>query len=287
MKNFIMFFYNIDVNNIKKRLNGDYQFDSYILKNIKNIDANLIDIYNMNLYLLNNNILCNKIILNKDNNISSLYNDNIYVLIKPVPNYKKRISFSDIISYDRMINKIDKVTWRELWIKKLDYYGYKISQNNKKNKLLSESFSYFEGITENAIQLLYDSKDVPLYISHRRIGYKSTLYDLCDPFNIIFDTRVRDMADYFKSALFENRETKILKYLNKLNIDETKLLYIRILYPSFYFDLYDQIFLYGGNNKIKEIINMIPKYELFIKELGNYINRYNHIIDIPQWLNRH
>ncbi len=293
MKNFILFFYNINAVDIKKRLNGDYWFnfngEKYILKNITNYNYDLENIYNMHIYLLNNNVSCNKIILSKDNKIAVYHKDYIYVLIKPSLNYKKRIKLNDIINYDLNIGKINDVNWRDLWIKKIDYYEYQISQNLKKSDLVNESFYYFFGLTENAIQLLLNTSKVQFYISHRRINYKSTLYDLYDPFNIIFDTRVRDIADYFKSEFINCGKTNIIEYLsiNSLDVNEKKLFFIRMLYPSYYFDLYDSILLNKNYDKIKDIISMISKYELFINELGNYLNRYNHIVDIPDWINQH
>ena len=293
MKNFIMFFYNMNISNIKKRLNGDYIFEynknNYILKDITNINCDLSVIYNMYLYLSSNNIICNDLILNKDNNLGTLYKDRLYALTKPKINYKDKIKLIDIINYDKKTDIIDSVNWRDLWIKKIDNYNYEIEHINKKKLLLSESFPYFEGLTENAIELLYDSKKVPIYISHKRINFKSTFYDLYDPFNIIFDSKVRDITDYFKDEFINNRKIEIIKYFNEnnLTLEEYKLFYIRMLYPSYYFDICDQSFLNNSEEKIKRIIDMIPKFEILIYELGDYINRNNYIIDIPEWINQH
>ena len=76
--------------------------------------------------------------------------------------------------------------------------------------------------------------------------------------------------------------------LNSINLNEIdyKLFFIRLLYPSFYFDIYEQIV----NNEIEEeelkkIINKIPEYETLIKKTYVYIKNNNFLPDI-EWIKK-
>ena len=62
------------------------------------------------------------------------------------------------------------------------------------------------------------------------------------------------------------------------------LLVARILYPSFYFDRYDEIV----NEKIQEssilkITSRIDEYEKYLQDVFNYLKKYYNIKDI-EWI---
>ena len=62
---------------------------------------------------------------------------------------------------------------------------------------------------------------------------------------------------------------------NNLSIIDIKLLISRLLYPSFYFQIYEDILL---NNKkeiiITKITKRLPEYELYLSNLINYFKNY-------------
>ena len=41
-----------------------------------------------------------------------------------------------------------------MWIRKIDYFEYQISQFGKKYPIIRESFNYYVGLAENGISLL-------------------------------------------------------------------------------------------------------------------------------------
>ena len=82
--------------------------------------------------------------------------------------------------------------------------------------------------------------------------------------------RALSVAEYIKNAFFNNNYNifnELLDYLhhNYLSIMEVKLLVARLLYPSFYFDMYDQIISGRKDEKeLNNIISRISEYEYFL-----------------------
>ena len=64
------------------------------------------------------------------------------------------------------------------------------------------------------------------------------------------------------------------------------LLLARIMYPSFYCDLYDEI-VNGITNEsvILDITSRIDDYELYLRDILDYLKKYYNIRDI-EWLKK-
>lgn len=299
MKNLIMYFYNINIENIRQ-YNNKYRFehnnDNYVLENIV-VDGNSFSIdtikkiYDLNVLLINRGFVCNQIITNINNDIVTTFDNKLYILMKVVPNYMDKIALEDIIKMSVKINIDDAFKqndWKKLWINKIDYFEYQISQFGLKYPLLRESFSYFSGVTENAISMMNYVKNNELYISHKRLNCDSTYYDLYNPFNIILDTRVRDVADYIKDRFIRDEKTDIIGYLegNNLTENEKQLFFVRMLYPSFYFDIYERIIDGDDELKVKKIIEKVADYELLLFELDDYLKRNKINVGNIEWLKK-
>lgn len=145
------------------------------------------------------------------------------------------------------------------------------------------------GIVENGIALLNNRKEMTTSISHKRIDNGETLFEFYNPLNYILDTRVRDASEYFKNKLFNNEDVlaQIIEYLKKANMSEGEVYYffIRMLYPSFYFDCYEKIIRQEIEEyKIKEVITITPHYEKLLKNLYQYLKEFIQIPEI-EWLN--
>ena len=147
-------------------------------------------------------------------------------------------------------------------------------------------------MAENAISYYNDILDTNNYryvISHKSIRWNYSLEDLYNPLNIIFDYPVRDVAEYIKNAFFLNNNdiiNEISNYLhiNPLSLTDVKLLIARLLYPSFYFQMYEDILVYGMNEKIINlVIDKLPRYEKYLRNIIDYFKRNYDIPDIP-WL---
>lgn len=273
MKNVLSYYYNMTPSRFKRVGNNyhfKYEYNNYILYYFDS-DINLEEIYNLSVMLIQNNVLVHQIIINKDNMLVTIVDNKKYVLLKP---YKDNylININDIYLFSNFVIGYDKVNWYKLWCDKIDYIEYQVNEFKTKYPLLKESVDYFIGLTENAIMLLNDTK-VNLVVSHKRVSKNS--YDFYNPLNLSIDTRSRDIAEYYKNNMNINELKSSMMYLNSY---EMLLVFIRVLYPSHYFDTYEDII--NGIKKeieIKNVINSIPKYEFFIKEVYLFITNYINI----------
>ena len=108
-------------------------------------------------------------------------------------------------------------------------------------------------------------------MTHKRI---ETIDDLFNPLNIIIDNKTRDIAEYIKVNFFtDNIDIDEVTNFIKSNLflsDEIILLLSRLLYPSYYFDMYEKF--YRGNNGEKDLEKIIKKnaeFEAFLKSVYN------------------
>lgn len=288
MRNALRYYYNIYCQDIIK-INSNYKLlidDSlyYLVKFEKNITT-LCDIYD---YLIKNNVYCHEIIINKDNNFITDIDHDLYILIKVYSKINK-INYMDIANYNLVIGR-EKCRWVDLWINKIDYYEYQMDQFKKKYPYLYQTFNYYSGITETAIMLATTVKNnvFDIYIEHDRIYKNTTTLDFYNPLNMIKDVKIRDIAEYFKQQFFyvKNPIISVKDYLDyiKLSNDEAILFMSRLLYPSYYFDLYDEIIQNKiDEKKIKPIVNKVNDYEFFLEEIYSYLKIKYNIPEI-EWL---
>ena len=299
MNNFIKFFYNMKVTNTNF-INNYYEFNHnnnyyrlYILNEEYNI-YNYNNIYTINKELINNTLM-SEIILNKDKNIITTYHNINYILLKINCNINKNITLEEIdyLSKVKIVNN-NKSNWGLLWSKKIDYLEVLISENGKKYPQVVNSFNYFIGLSENAISY-YNNIDIDnnmmYYISHKVLRPTDKVDSLYNPLNIIYDYRVRDVAEYIKNSFWTDNhniynELNNYLYKNNLSLNDVKLLISRVLFPSFYFDLYEDIFNYNKDEKIlNNIISRIDEYEEYLNSIIIYFKRF-YPIDEIEWLKK-
>jgi len=128
-------------------------------------------------------------------------------------------------------------------------------------------------------------------LSHKCIKYGDTIEALYNPMNIIFDYRVRDVAEYVKNSFFKKNfnifnELNIYLKNNLLSLMEAKILIARLLYPSFYFELYEDILIDNKDEKIiVEVVSRLDEYEEY---LYNIIVLLRHTYDLDEilWLKK-
>ena len=299
MNNFIKFFYNMKVTNTNL-IDNYYEFNynnNYYRLYITNEGYNIYNynnIYNNNKELINNTLM-SEVILNKDKNIITTYNNINYILLKINCNINKNITLEEIdyLSKTKIVNNI-KSNWGLLWSKKIDYLENLISENGKKYPQVVNSFNYFVGMSENAISYYNNieiDNNMMYYISHKVLRPTDKVDSLYNPLNIIYDYRVRDVAEYIKNSFWTDNhniynELNNYLYKNNLSLNEVKLLISRVLFPSFYFDLYEDIFNYNKDEKIlNNIISRIDEYEEYLNSIIIYFKRF-YPIDEIEWLKK-
>ena len=302
MKNIINYFYNLNItkltnkDNIYSFYDNDELYHFYIYNNnIKNLDLTK-DIDDS----LKKDTLIHEIIINKDNSIITYYNNIPYILCKINININKPITLGEINYLSSKViitnSKITYHSWQDLWSIKMDYLEKVINENGKKYPIIVDSFNYFVGMAENAISYYNNlsNKEVDnnsLVISHRIININDTVYAIYDPVNIIIDHKARDIAEYIKYSFFSDN-TNIFKELNvyfKYNYytkDDVVMLLARVLYPSFYFNMYEDIMINSKEEKIiTNITSKLDKYELYLARVFKYFNNFYNL-PVPEWLNK-
>ncbi len=276
MKNAISYYYNITadvIHQTEKTFKFTSNKENYILTPCDREDIE--SVYELSCELIKRGVLCHQIILNNSNLIITIINDIPYVLMKILVDDIK-IKLNDIIIFNNIIinSKLDNLrrdNWFKLWCEKIDYFEYQINQIGKKYPIIRESFSYYVGLAEIGISLFKNTNKIErLSISHRRVLYEQSLIELYNPLNLIIDLRIRDTCEYLKSCFFNNIDILPTIKIYVSNLDETeKILFLsRMLYPSYYFDVYEKI-ISGktDENELKKIISKVDDYELFLRNL--------------------
>lgn len=297
MNNFIKYFYGINVDKvIYNEKYYSFLYQGYIFRLYPYQDGyrNVNSLYELNLKLVGNTLM-SEIVVNRNNDIVTSYNGVSYILLKLFVNINKGISLDEIssfasFSYREKLN----VNWGLLWSNKIDYLEDLINENGKKYPLIVDSFNYFVGMAENAISyfnsILIDS-NYKYVISHKVIRWDDMVDVLYNPMNIIYDFRVRDVAEYIKNSFFNNNYnifSELVGYLKKsqLSLMEVKLLISRLLYPSFYFEMYEDILIDNKEEKIiLEIISRLDDYEEYLDKVISFFRVY-YDVDVVEWLRK-
>lgn len=302
MKNSINYYYGIYVNDIIKNAEEYYFYynnHEYHLVQLNRPYEDIKSLYELNLEMIRRNILVHKIIKNLNNEIVTVINEKMYLLLELCDYKNEKVLINDIKYYQNFTINIKykkdllRNNWINMWCDKIDYYEYQISELGNKYTILCDSLSYYIGLGENAISYLKNNitnENIDYVVSHKRIRIEDGSFEFYNPINFIIDNRVRDIAEYIKNSFFYEKIDlyEIKLYLDNINFKRIEyiLLFSRLLFPSYYFDVYDEII----NNNLEEekIIRIIEKnqsYEELLIEIYNYITKEKNIFIEPiDWL---
>lgn len=298
MKNIIEYYYNIAVESLFN--NNEYYYfnvnnNNFIFKPYEdNIDISY-DLYKLN-NVIANRLNIDSIILNKYNNPLTKINDIYYILMLHKNEYEYDLTLpliSNMALNDINMTSLERNNWEYLWGNKIDYYETQVGENEKKYPLIRESFDYFVGLAENAISYLVNTKlEVsPDNSDNKVVSHNSLNLSLSEPTNIILDHRARDVAEYIKLSFYKNninifKELDEYFYYNHYSVYGIRILFSRVLYPSYYFNLYDKIVCGKIEEKVlNTIINKINDYEVYLYDIYLYLNKYYSIPSID-WLKK-
>lgn len=289
MKNILDYYYQMIITeDVLNKGYFSYNNHLFCLKKFIRNKTEISELLYLNNYMIKNNISINQIILNIYDEAITNYENDFYILLKI--DYKneniKNIKFHQVPNFK--LDSLKRNNWSYLWSAKIDYVEYQIEHLMNKYPILYDSVNYYIGLAENAIFYfnMLSLDNVPLYINHRRM-YQDSLYD---PLEIIVDYKVRDISEYIKIKFIEKSmdidEIKnLILSLNLENIDYV-LLYVRMLFPSFYFDIYDQIINEDLNEEeINKIIDINDDYEYLLYEIYLMIKDKINILGID-WINK-
>lgn len=298
MKNALQYYYNLKPTSIHQ-VNNDYrcQVDNieYLFRRIENNIEEIPVIRDMDTYLLSRGLMCHQIVININDSAITYIDGVPYILLKMFVS-DRLITDNDLLVFSNQIVEkskysiLDRSNWYELWTSKVDYIEYQVSQLGKNYPLIRKSINYYIGLAETAISLISNIKNNNRYltVSHKRIKYKSKLRNLYDPLQFVLDVRVRDLTEFLKEKFFIDSvdidKLKNMILLYKLNSYEALLLFARMIYPSYYFDCYQEIVL--GEIEEKEINKYIIKateYQELLKYIYFYLRQYYELPEV-EWI---
>lgn len=205
--------------------------------------------------------------------IISYYQKKYYVLLKISDN-----NFTKLLYLPYQGNRI-LLNWKKNWIQKSDFIRDYYSYYKGKYPIIDESFDYYLSLLELSIFYIdeFDSFYYTPYICHYSFSYD----EYFNPLNIKIDVCERDFGEYLKYIFFHDTidfsKIRQLIYENRYNY-RYSLVLARVLYPNYYFDLIDSIFMEKNdisvlNNILKRIFDF-QKYILFLEE---EISKYTEI----------
>ncbi len=262
----------------------------------------LNDLLLLNAELLEKGIPTSRFIPNIYNQYITKDANNKYILFESPLNISKEYNVLDMIHFANQLQISKKKSvlyrnsWGELWSKKVDYFEYQVTQLGKNKPIILNSFSYYIGLAENAISYVNNTiknHQISIYesitLQRKRIIFPNIQLNYFNPLNYVIDIEVRDIASYFKALFFEDYDNlwiEVNAYLKRkrLSIFGYQLLYARLLYPSYYFDIYEKVM--EGKMEEKEllkVINKVDEYELFLKNIFIEISKYAPIEKI-EWI---
>ena len=220
-------------------------------------------------------------------------------------------------SYPYQVTKTLRIgQWKFLWEKRLDqlesfWQGRVHNQPlNQFEKLFAESFPYYLGIAENAIQYLVDTEldEEPQLIDsgticHHRFNSTTWRSEMSVklPTEWIFDHGSRDIAEYMRHLFFdEQEELKVNGFSFLDEYDRTtplsafswRLIYSRLLFPIHYFECVENYYLTPEDDKhyyeerMEDLLNRSRQYESFLASFSNMLSMKTRKIMLPtvEWL---
>lgn len=296
MKNIIEYYYNLRIDELHNK-DDNYYFNinnnNFIFKQYTGNIERSYDIYKLNT-IMSNKFNIDNIILNKYNNPLTKINDNFYILTSNKKEKKLTLPLISNMSLNNInIESLERNKWEVLWENKVDYYEMQLGENEKKYPLIRESFDYFVGLAENAISYLVNTKLElkPTINDQKVVSHNNIEISLNEPSNLILDHKARDVAEYIKYSFFNNNQNIFNElneyfYHNYYSPYGIRVLFSRILYPSFYFNTYDKIISGKVEEKeLNKIISKINNYEIYLYNIYLYLRKYYNIPSV-EWLKK-
>ena len=288
MENILSYYYGLIINNIKKE--NDYYLietnnGTFILSELfGSIDdvQKIIDILNKT------DIKYHLLVLTKDNNLFITYEERNYCLLKIRCNLNDKIS---LITFNKT-KTTGNCNWADVWSKRIDYYESQVEELIKEPSI-KYALQYYIGLTEisisyfNNLNKIYNNDDLTYIITHKQINSPINPIDYYNPLNMIIDIEIRDLAEYFKSSYFNETLTdyELLHLIDNIKFNDAmaNYLFLRLLYPSYFFNLYDEyIETKNINHKMILYIKKSKEYESLLSKIYSRLS-LNNDLKIKLW----
>lgn len=289
MRNLLWFYYQIRCDEIKEENEKYYirtENNYYVLQELIMPIDTLKEILEI-LYF--NRIPTWLLVINKQGELTTEYNKKNYVLLK-----KEALNTRNPVDLTFVGVRDGSNNIGEIWSKKIDYYMLQINEFGIHKELLINSFNYYVGMAENAISIANringENIDFKYVIQHRRIKASYDVEEYYDPTTMVIDLRIRDLSEYAKNKFFFDNISivEIDKNVQKYNLteQEVNMLYARLFFPTYYFDLFeDMIIDEEDEEKILQILKKREAYERFLFDFYEFYKTKYNIFEI-EWIRK-
>jgi spore coat protein YutH len=218
------------------------------------------------------------------------------------------------------IEKISRLgQWKQIWEKRLDQmekvWSSKIYQypENEFERMFLDSFPYYMGLAENAIQYLVDTEldESPTSIDHGTICHERFSSNTWregmvfkNPFEWILDHGTRDIAEWTRERYFHNSQTYepdvrqfYFDYQGKTKLSpfSWRLLYARMVFPLHYFECVEGYYVSKSEqtrhtleDNLQKLLNHSSEYEQFLAKFYQLVEVPVRTFKIPEldWLKK-
>lgn len=271
MKNLIIYFYGIVPDKIKTTNAGYYIYANereYFLKENARTIEELYELYNLS----KESSVLHKIVINKYNMILSQVDSREYILLEIRTFENRKINLDDILELSRIeitgkFKHINRNNWRMMWINKLDYLEYNFQEFEKD---LIKYFDYNIGLAENGLQILMHIDNTSQHMCHINLNSETRIIEFYDPTNIVLDTRVRDICEFYRNIIDDNPNKIEELPLKMLDDKEKTLLFVRTLFNKEYFD----ILMNRIEIDVNKIYEKMKNHELAIRILYKKLKEF-------------
>ncbi|KMY55189.1 hypothetical protein AC623_15695 [Bacillus sp. FJAT-27231] len=194
--------------------------------------------------------------------------------------------------------------WREKWEQRLEKLEKGVSQLVREQddpfaRLIVESFPYYMGLTENALQYAADTDiDAPPQqwdsgtICHSLFNEQAWLREPAVhlPFNWVFDYPARDIAEWIRSEYWRGSlfyRTRFIDFIRQyeqvrpLSSFSWRLIYARLLFPAHYFDCVENYFSAASFHRRKENEEILKKYTASSHEYEQFLGFFYEQAGLP------
>ena len=210
-------------------------------------------------------------------------------------NYFVKMHMAFLNTFNYYVNIEDIII---LWDQRLEYIQNQclvaLNFDNDAHMILYEYSQFAIGLAINALQYLSDmkidfnKKHYLTTLTHRRIK-KMDKFELFNPFNLIVDHSSRDLAELYKNNLIDFDTLFLICQSYSYNVDEYEYLIARLLFPTFIFDIIEDIAtdntMYDYQNEIYYAISkqneQLDKLKYFYKRISQLM-----LIRPIDWLNK-
>ncbi|MBM4760736.1 spore coat putative kinase YutH [Bacillus sp. B15-48] len=201
------------------------------------------------------------------------------------------------------INRIGQ--WKQLWEKRLDqmehFWNGKLfrTPENEFEKMFYDSFPYYMGLAENAIQYLTDTEldNRPIEVDHGTVCHerfteftwgKNQL--IKNPYDWVFDHGSRDLAEWVRARYLYNSQTyqpivksflSTYQQVTRLSPFSWRLLYARLLFPLHYFECIENYYLTNTEQQKRTLEEQLEKYLKRTGDHERFLGTFYQLVEAP------